>query len=40
MPERGGYWWLLALLVAAIVASLSPWVYRRYRRWRAERAAP
>jgi hypothetical protein len=39
VPERGGYWWLLSLLVAAILAALSPWAYRRYQRRRAERAA-
>lgn len=39
VAERGGYWWLLSLLVVAVVAALSPWAYRRYQRRRADRAA-
>ena len=37
--ERRGYAWLLPLLLLIVVAALLPWANRRYRRWRADRAA-
>jgi hypothetical protein len=38
MAERGGYWWLLSLLVIGAIAGVSPWGYREYQRRRAGRA--